>query len=85
CWFRALKIAEYFGEQDPRLCVSLEKVAYVYRITGREREAQRLNSKVSSIKKQWPQHNWQSLTEAPPYAQSAQAESRGQAQTGGKV
>jgi tetratricopeptide (TPR) repeat protein len=39
CWHTAMKIAEYFGEHDPRLIESMEKLASVYSQMERNREA----------------------------------------------
>ncbi len=50
CWHTAMKIAEYFGEHDPRLTESMEKLATVYSHLERQREADKLNATAGRIK-----------------------------------
>lgn len=50
CWYTAMKIAEYFGEHDPRLTESMEKLAEVYDKMDRQREAEKLKLSVGKIK-----------------------------------
>lgn len=50
CWYTAMKIAEYFGEHDPRLLESMEKLAEVYGKMERHREAEKLRLAVGKIR-----------------------------------
>ncbi len=50
CWHTAMKIAEYFGEHDPRLTESMEKLASVYSQMERVREAESLLATAGKIK-----------------------------------
>ncbi|MFN8554581.1 MAG: tetratricopeptide repeat protein [Candidatus Obscuribacterales bacterium] len=50
CWYTAMKIAEYFGERDPRLTESMEKLAEVYDKMDRRRESERLKLSIGKIK-----------------------------------
>jgi len=50
CWHTAMKIAEYFGEHDPRLTESMEQLAAVYSQMNRKREADKLKTSASEIK-----------------------------------
>ncbi len=50
CWHTAMKIAEYFGEHDPRLTESMEQLAAVYSHTDRVRESEKLRINANKIK-----------------------------------
>ena len=50
CWYTAMKIAEYFGEHDPRLTESMEQLAAVYSQMDRKREADKLSASANRIK-----------------------------------
>lgn len=50
CWYTAMKIAEYFGEHDPRLIESMEQLAAVYSHMERERESEKLRANANKIK-----------------------------------
>ena len=50
CWYTAMKIAEYFGEHDPRLCESMEQLAAVYSHLDRVRESEKLRTSANRIK-----------------------------------
>jgi hypothetical protein len=50
CWYTAMKVAEYFGEQDPRLPESIEKLASVYSALDRGSEADKLKKRASQIR-----------------------------------
>jgi len=50
CWYTAMKVAEYFGEHDPRLSESIEKLAHVYTAMDRKPEADKLIKQASQIR-----------------------------------
>lgn len=50
CWYTAMKIAEYFGEHDPRLTESMEKLAEIYDKMDRNRESDKLKLSIGRIK-----------------------------------
>ena len=50
CWYTAMKIAEYFGEHDPRLTDSMEQLAAVYDRMERSRESEKLRANANKIK-----------------------------------
>lgn len=50
CWYTAMKIAEYFGEHDPRLTESMEQLAAVYSHMDRLRESEKLRENANKIK-----------------------------------
>lgn len=50
CWYTAMKIAEYFGEHDPRLTESMEQLAAVYSHMERVRESEQLRANAHKIK-----------------------------------
>lgn len=50
CWYTAMKIAEYFGEHDPRLIESMEQLAAVYSHLERERDSEKLRANANKIK-----------------------------------
>lgn len=50
CWYTAMKIAEYFGEHDPRLTESMEQLAAVYSHMERVHESEALRAHVNKIK-----------------------------------
>jgi hypothetical protein len=50
CWYTAMKVAEYFGERDPRLSQSIEKLATVYTAMDRKSEADKLNKRANQIR-----------------------------------
>ena len=50
CWHTAMKIAEYFGEHDPRLTESMEQLAAVYSRMNRTRESDTLKLNAHKIR-----------------------------------
>lgn len=50
CWFTAMKVAEFFGEHDPRFSESMEKLAAVYSKMDRQPEADKLITRAGKIK-----------------------------------
>lgn len=50
CWYTAMKVAEYFGEHDPRLIESMEKLAGIYDRMDRRRESEKLKTSAGKIK-----------------------------------
>ncbi|HEY9679174.1 MAG TPA: tetratricopeptide repeat protein [Drouetiella sp.] len=50
CWYTAMKIAEYFGEHDPRLTESMEKLADVYDHMDKHSDALKLKQNAGRIK-----------------------------------
>jgi hypothetical protein len=50
CWYTAMKVAEYFGEHDPRLTEAMEQLAAVYEQLERHKESEQLKSSAGKIK-----------------------------------